>query len=195
MPPKTTNKRYHLVDINFGYPAIFFDRDGTLVETRFFSGKPRAENNIKHVKFINDSIETVNAASGLGYRCFLVTNQPDVFDGVASKKAVELVNDFVLKKAQLLDIACCYERASSKTNPDDCMKPNPKMIVDLAIKWDLDLSRSWVIGDQWKDVEAGSRAGCKTILIERFYSQTTRCDPTFVVQNIGEVIEVLRRSA
>ncbi len=171
--------------------AIFFDRDGTIIESEFFDGKPRAQNDVKKVVFIPESIETISLASNMGFKCFVVTNQPDVFDGIVKRESVESVNELIMQKTKIIDVQSCYLRSYNIDSADDCMKPSPRMILHLASKWNLVLSQSWFVGDQWKDIEAGRRAGCRTILIDRFYSKQDLCDPTHKVNTIGQIIDIL----
>lgn len=172
--------------------AVFFDRDGTIIESEILRGKPRAQNNLARVRFIPKSIETTFAVSRLGFKCFLVTNQPDVHDGMVTARAVESVNKMIVEKTSITDFESCYVRPESFDYSKSCMKPSPRMLEKLASKWDLCLEDSWMVGDQWKDVEAGRSAGCRTILIETSYSKIDLCTPTYTVKKIDEIVEIIR---
>jgi D-glycero-D-manno-heptose 1,7-bisphosphate phosphatase len=175
-----------------GIPAVFFDRDGTIIESPFYGGKPRAENNVEKVTFVENSLDTIARVTYLGYTCFFVTNQPDVNDGIVSIESVEMVNKLILSKSKIVDYQSCYTRPKSPEESSSCMKPSPMMILNLAERWNVDLRKSWVVGDLWKDVEAGRRANCRTILIEKFYSQPELCAPNHKVKHIAEVVDILQ---
>ena len=104
----------------------------------------------------------------LGFVLIGVTNQPDVARGTTPREAVEAINRRVLESLPLVEMFVCYHDNCDKCN---CRKPLPGLLVEAADKYRVDLSRSFMIGDRWRDVEAGRRAGCQTIWIDCGYTE------------------------
>lgn len=143
-------------------PCVFFDRDGIVnraPESRYVE---RLEDFYLQPEFV-DALKVVR---GKGLEAVIVTNQKGVSTGAMTMDAVHRIHDHLqaeLRKrgVELTDILVC-------TDPHDDSprrKPNPGMLLEAAEKHGLDLSRSWMVGDQEKDVEAGRRAGCRTVLV------------------------------
>ena len=111
-----------------------------------------------------------------GFLLIVVTNQPDVARGVQRREVVETINEALRRQVPIDDIRVCYH-----DDADDCIcrKPGPGLLLEAASAWAIDLTNSFMVGDRWKDVEAGRRAGCKTVLIKRVYSEADRCIPDF----------------
>lgn len=86
-------------------------------------------------------------------------NQPDVATGKQQRKTVDAIHEYLFDTLALDDIKTCF----CVYRPEcECYKPKPKMLLEAAREWKIDLSRSFMIGDRWRDVGAGEAAGCKT---------------------------------
>jgi D-glycero-D-manno-heptose 1,7-bisphosphate phosphatase len=156
------------MQMNKSSPAIFLDRDGTLCRDavymiRFedFEPLPGVE---EALRMLQDS----------GYRLFVVTNQSGVARGMFSLDAVTALNAkiqryFLEKGIKIEDFAVCPHHpegtVAAYAGDCECRKPKPGMILDLARKYDLDLARSYMVGDMLRDVQAGLAAGTKAVLI------------------------------
>lgn len=144
--------------------AIFLDRDGVINKTIFRMGKQRAPYSIEEFDFFDGVQESVEAFKIAGYLIIVVTNQPDVSRGWVTKNQVDLINNLVQKTLGVHEVLSCFH-----DNQDNCTcrKPRPGMLLSAAEKWDIDLSKSFMVGDRLSDVDAGLRAGCKSILISK----------------------------
>jgi D-glycero-D-manno-heptose 1,7-bisphosphate phosphatase len=155
-------------------PAVFFDRDNTLIVNSEYLGDPA------QVELIPGAPEAVARARGLGFAIVIVSNQSGVARGMFSEDDVRAVNDrmdAMLLEAEPRAIVDRHEYCA--THPqgtvkaycldDDRRKPKPGMILDAAKAMDLDLKRSWLIGDAPRDVEAGHAAGVRTILLRETF--------------------------
>ncbi|OGV65538.1 MAG: hypothetical protein A2498_08445 [Lentisphaerae bacterium RIFOXYC12_FULL_60_16] len=146
-----------------GRPCVFFDRDGIVnraPESRYVT---RWEDFHLNPEFV----EALREVRDLGLPAVVVTNQKCVAVGIMTEDAVRAIHQRlmdVLRRdhaVELLDILFC-------PHGDDtcaCRKPNPGMLLEAARRHGIDLAASWMIGDQPRDVEAGCRAGCRTILV------------------------------
>jgi len=98
----------------------------------------------------------------------VVTNQPDVARGTQQKKTVEEMGKRLRAELPLDDVLTCYH---DDQDDCDCRKPRPGLMTRAAQRYGIDLSRSYLIGDRWRDVDAGASAGCKTVWIDRGYAE------------------------
>lgn len=142
--------------------AIFLDRDGVINKTIFKMGKPRAPYTLEEFSFIDGVKEAVQSFKDNGFIIIVVTNQPDVARGWVSMEQVELVNNLVKDKLAVDEIKACFHTEKDQCN---CRKPKPGMLLEAAESWDIDLEKSFMVGDRLSDVEAGHAAGCKSILV------------------------------
>ena len=109
-----------------------------------------------------------------GFALFVITNQPDVSRGTQTREAVEAIHQALASSLPIDDIFVCYH-----DDADDCAcrKPNPGMLLEAQRKHNIDLSRSFVVGDRWRDIDAGHAAGCKTVLIDYGYRERKPAQP------------------
>src|SRR5690348_3816124 len=152
-------------------PAVFFDRDNTLIASDGYLGDPA------QVRLIEGAASAIARARELGYATGIVSNQSGVARGMFSADAVHAVNsklDDLLRAENPLAVIdrheyCTFHPAATVEEyrkDSDLRKPGPGMIHAAAEALALDLSRSWLIGDAPRDVEAGKSAGCRTILFK-----------------------------
>jgi D-glycero-D-manno-heptose 1,7-bisphosphate phosphatase len=94
--------------------------------------------------------------------------------GSQSRDTVESINQALKTSLPLDDVFVCYH--TDKDNCE-CRKPKPGMILEAARKHNIDLSRSFMVGDRWRDIDAGHNAGCKTILLDNSYNERTPAHP------------------
>jgi D-glycero-D-manno-heptose 1,7-bisphosphate phosphatase len=147
-------------------PAIFLDRDGVIVESRRLGGDavpPESVDDVVIPDGVSDALGSVHAD---GYLLVVVTNQPDVARGLQSRSTVDAINAYVRDVLPIDDVYACLHVGDECS----CRKPRPGLIVDAAREHDLDLTRSWLIGDRWVDIAAGRAAGVRTVMLERPYS-------------------------
>jgi len=143
--------------------AVFLDRDGVINKVIIRNRKPYPPSKLEDVVFPPETFESIQSLRTSGYLVIVVTNQPDVAKGVQSKDVVESIHGIIRQQLQVDDIKVCYH-----VDEDNCCcrKPKPGMILDAAKEHAIDLTRSYMIGDRWRDIEAGKAAGCKTILVQ-----------------------------
>lgn len=169
-------------------PAVFLDRDGVLVETTVREGVPHPPAKLSEVRIVDEVSRTLFNLGAAGYLLIVVTNQPDVARGTQTRSEVEKINRLLMRTMPIDRIYVCYHDSADQCA---CRKPAPGMLSDAANDFGIDLARSYMIGDRWSDVEAGRRAGCRTILINRTYSQRERCTPDRVVADLPEAARVI----
>jgi D-glycero-D-manno-heptose 1,7-bisphosphate phosphatase len=176
-----------------GFPAVFLDRDGTLNAQVVRDRKPYPPASLEEFHVFPEVPPACAQLATAGYLLVVVTNQPDVGRGTQSQAIVEAMHarlrDLV---PQIARIEVSY--ASGGTGPPDPRrKPEPGMLLDAAAALNLDLSRSWMIGDRWRDVECGRRAGVRTIFIDFGYAEELRGQPDFTVKSFAEAAHTILR--
>src|SRR4051794_30534553 len=186
-------------------PAVFFDRDNTLIVSDGYLGDP------SKVVLVDGAADAVARVRQLGYATVVFSNQSGVARGMFAEDAVHAVN--AKMDEQLLDgnpTAVVDRHEFCPFHPEAMVeayrqesplrKPRPGMILQAAEKLALDLSRSWAVGDAPRDVEAGHAAGCRTILIKdpslppsAAANSASDVEPTFVVSSLREAVDVIER--
>lgn len=151
-----------------GNRAVFLDRDGVLNRALVLDGKPNPPACLEEFSILPDARVCLEELKKQGFSLIVVTNQPDVARGHQSISVVEEMNRRLRQALPLDEVLVCYH-----DDMDDCScrKPRPGLLQEAQRKYELDLSRSYLIGDRWKDVDAGNAAGCKTALIDYQYRE------------------------
>ncbi len=153
--------------------AVFLDRDGVINQTVWKMGKPRAPYTLEEFSFCAGVAEAISFLKEEGFVLVVVTNQPDVARGWVTREAVDLVNNYVSESLNLPDIRACFH---TDTDRCECRKPRPGMLLEAAKEHNIDLSKSFMVGDRISDVEAGRSAGCRTVLIGEADAEGARPD-------------------
>lgn len=143
--------------------CVFFDRDGVVNEHP-------ADYYIRswdEFCFMPGFVESLRIVQEKGYTAVIITNQQGVGKGEYSAEAVETIHANLLAELraqglEVLDVLYCPHLAQENC---DCRKPKPGMILQAVQKHDLDLSASWMVGDQERDIEAGHAAGCRCVRV------------------------------
>jgi D-glycero-D-manno-heptose 1,7-bisphosphate phosphatase len=147
-------------------PAVFLDRDGVINEVIITDGLPHSPGNTDQLKICVGVRSACADLRKAGYLTIITTNQPDVARGFVTTETVEAIHDEIKRVVEIDDIFVCYH-----DNKDGCpcRKPNPGLLLRAADLHSIDLEASYMIGDRGKDILAGLRAGCWTVLIETSY--------------------------
>lgn len=165
--------------------AVFLDRDGVLVRARIVDGRPHSIRDVDELELEVGASDACRALRAAGFRLVVVTNQPDVARGTLAAAALERIHERLGELIQLDEIVICpHDDGDGCT----CRKPLPGMLVDAAARLGIDLSASYMIGDRWRDVEAGRRAGCATVFLSRGYSEPMPENPDATVRELGEAV-------
>ncbi len=185
--------------------AIFLDRDDTLIEDPGYINDP------EQVKLLDGVPEALIQLNNLGYKLIIVTNQSAVAHGIVTEKVLGEIHDrlkeLLADKNAFLDeiYYCPYhpEGVVAKYRKEsNSRKPSPGMLLQAADEMDIDLGQSWCIGNSSRDIEAGLRAGCKTILIDMPPSHQKQSassmslagvNPDYRAVNIKEAVNIIKK--
>jgi transaldolase len=166
--------------------AVFLDRDGVLNQAPIRNGTPQSPREIGDVVLTERAYELLDALRGRGFRLIVITNQPDVARGKISRDAAHRINRHICDQLPIDAVEICEH---DDADDCDCRKPRPGMITRAARRDAIALSQSFVVGDRWRDIEAGRRAGCRTILVGDGYGETLRSPPDVTVATLGEAVD------
>ena len=159
-----------------GRTAVFLDRDGVLNEALIHDGKPYPPEDADALKIVAGAREGLEALRAAGYLLIVVTNQPDVARGTQSGETVDAIHERLRAELPLDAVyACCHDGDGC-----DCRKPKPGLLLSAAGDLGIDLARSFMVGDRWRDVDAGARAGCRTVFLDFGYRERGPTDPPTV---------------
>jgi D-glycero-D-manno-heptose 1,7-bisphosphate phosphatase len=165
--------------------AVFLDRDGVLVRALVSDGKPYAALRPEELELLPGVEEGCRRLREAGFVLVGVTNQPDIARGLVSADAVESLNASLRAHLGLDDIVVCPHDDADRC---ECRKPAPGMLTASARRFDLDLTRSYMVGDRWRDIEAGRRAGVTTIHVAAGYDEPEPVDPDARVTDLPEAV-------
>jgi len=184
--------------------AVFLDRDHTLIEDPGYINDP------EQVKLLDGVPEALVELKALGYKLVVVSNQPAVAQGIVTEETLDEIHDrlqeLLAEKGATLDriYYCPYHPdgvIAKYRKESDWRKPSPGMLLAAAQDMDIDLGQSWMIGNRDSDIEAGSRAGCRTILL-RPSSHPKQADlqplsagpkPDYSSVNIKEAVNIIKK--
>src|SRR5215212_3996375 len=170
--------------------AVFLDRDGVLAEAIVRDGNPYAPTRVEDFTLVPEAAVQVQRLRDAGFLCIVFTNQPELSNGELRPDDLESMHQTMQEALDVDDIYVCPHHRDERCR---CHKPEIGMIEDAVSKWDIDLGSSFVIGDRWRDVDAGKNAGCYAILIERPYSKATFADAR--VATLTEAVDTVLRRA
>ena len=165
--------------------AVFLDRDGVLNKAIVRDGRPYAPTRLEDFELLPGVAAQVSALQQAGLLVVVVTNQPDVAAGRVPRAVVEAMHDQLRDKVGVDDIRACY---CLEADDNHCYKPRPGMLTDAAGDLDIDLARSFMVGDRWRDVGAGKAAGCRTYFIDCGYDEPLRDKPDHVFLNFENTV-------
>ncbi|GAC1366658.1 MAG: HAD family hydrolase [Actinomycetota bacterium] len=181
-------------------PAVFLDRDGVINEVRMAGTTASAPRTVQELAIVPGAAQVLERLANAGLRLFVVSNQPDVARGDLSLQAVEAINAVLCRELPLDAVYYCPH-----DTPDGCTcrKPQPGLLLRAAAEWDIDLGRSWLVGDRWVDLLAAQRAGVEPILLQRPWSwQPTSAGPppaglapSGVGESLGHCVDIILGSA
>ena len=173
-----------------GQRAVFLDRDGVINQAIVRGGKPYPPANVDELVMQADAPAALQTLKQAGFLLLVVTNQPDIARGKQTLAAVEAIHQALQKALPLDDFFLCPH---DDRDHCACRKPHPGLLLSGAAKYQVDLSRSFMVGDRWRDIEAGAKAGCATILIDFGYQEKrSSVQPSATVDSLRAAVDWIR---
>lgn len=168
--------------------AVFLDRDGVINRVVLRDGKPYPPANFAEMEILPGVRAALLALHDAGFILIVVTNQPDVARGTTPLAVVEEINDYLARCLPIDEFRTCYHDGKDGC---DCRKPLPGALIAAARLHDIDLGSSYMVGDRWRDTEAGQRAGCKTVFIDYGYDEKQPEATDYRVQSLAEAAQII----
>ena len=165
--------------------AVFLDRDGVLNESTIRDGRPYPPDTLDEFRLLPGVVDACATLHRAGLVLVVVTNQPDVARGTQDASVVEAMHARLRALLPIDAILVCPHDDADACN---CRKPKPGLLVEGATTFDVDLARSVMVGDRWRDIEAGVAAGCRTVFIDRGYAERRPETPDLTVGNLADAV-------
>ncbi len=150
--------------------AVFLDRDGVLIRSIVRNGRPYSASAVAEAELLPGVGEACLALRRAGAVLIAVTNQPEIRRGTLDPEVLAAIHEWLRAEIGLDDVRVCPH---DDRDLCDCRKPKPGLLTAAARDWGVDLRRSVMVGDRWRDIEAGKEAGCTTVFVDRQYDE--RC--------------------
>jgi D-glycero-D-manno-heptose 1,7-bisphosphate phosphatase len=165
--------------------AVFLDRDGVLNEPVVVDGHPLPPDSVADVVLTRGAERACEALREAGFLLIVVTNQPDIARGTRDRAAVDAINDELRRRLGLDDVLVCPHDDGDGCS---CRKPRPGLLLDAGERWRIGLADSVMVGDRWRDIEAGRGAGCRTVLVARDYRERPATGADLVVGALEDAV-------
>jgi D-glycero-D-manno-heptose 1,7-bisphosphate phosphatase len=168
-----------------GKPAVFLDRDGVLNRPVIRAGRPYPPTSVEQFEIYPEVPAACRRLRQLGFTLVVVTNQPDIARGQLDAEVVDAIHERLRHEIELDGVYTCPHDDADACS---CRKPAPGLLLTAAADLGIDRGRSIMVGDRWRDVEAGRRAGCRTVHIDRGYQERTPKDADSVAIDLAEAV-------
>lgn len=166
--------------------AVFLDRDGVVNRALVRDGRPYPPTSLDELEVIPGAHAALSELAKEGFLLFVVTNQPDVARGTQQRSLVEAIHSALSREVHVDGFYVCYHDDADSC---ECRKPKPGLLLTAAREHGIALRASYMIGDRWRDVEAGQRAGCSTVWIDCHYTESAPSTPAgATVQSLEEAV-------
>jgi D-glycero-D-manno-heptose 1,7-bisphosphate phosphatase len=172
--------------------AVFLDRDGVLNRAIVREGKPYPPESVEAFEILSGVAEALERLRSAGYLNVVVTNQPDVRTGKQTREAVEAMHALLSERLAIDAIKVCFH---TEADACACRKPRPGMILESARELDVELTKSFVVGDRWRDVGAAHASGCGAYFVDYGYAEKRPDKPYVAVKSLPEAVDLILTSA
>lgn len=172
-----------------GRRVVFLDRDGVVTVPEEHEGKGYAVRSLDRLRLYPDAAASIGRLQAAGYEVVLVTNQPDVANGLIDPGTLESINDRVANVTGVKRIRTCPHNRSDACR---CRKPLPGLLLEEAHLEPVDFASSWMVGDRDSDIDAGLAVGCRTVFIDRGWrdetGQRAECRASTLSEAVGTIL-------
>jgi D-glycero-D-manno-heptose 1,7-bisphosphate phosphatase len=167
------------------HAAVFLDRDGTIMRDVDFCSDPEA------VEVFDGVVDALQQLKAAGFKLFVITNQSGIGRGYFTEKEYRAVEEELERKLGAGVVDASYFSPDAPSIESRRRKPSPEMVFEAAREHNVDLTRSFFVGDKAIDVECGQNAGLRTVLVKTGYGESGRCAPTWTADNLVEAAKII----
>ena len=167
--------------------AAFLDRDGVINETLRNGNTPLPPRTIEEVLILEGVVEAIELLKTHDYLPIVISNQPDVARGTIIKSQVESINEKIRRETGVHHFYICYH-----DDGDDCpcRKPKTGLLLNAIEELNIEVSKSFLVGDRWRDIEAGQKAGVESYFIDSSYNEKQPNQPFRRVYSLLEAVQL-----
>jgi D-glycero-D-manno-heptose 1,7-bisphosphate phosphatase len=165
--------------------AAFLDRDGVINASSIRNGVPHPPESVQEVQILSGVFEAINLLTSHNYLPVVISNQPDVARKRIELSTVHSINEFISRETGISNFYVCPHDDSDCCK---CRKPKPGLIEIATEELNIDLSKSFLVGDRWRDVAAGQALGLPTFFIDYSYRESAPNPPFVRVSSLLEAI-------
>lgn len=175
-----------MVKIIKGKKAAFLDRDGVINRSLVKNGKPFAPLDTSEFEIMHEAKETIWKLKEANFLVVVVTNQPDLSTGRLNAKTLKKMHEYLTNECEIDLIKICPHLDKDNCN---CRKPKPGLLFDAAKEMNINLKKSFIVGDRWRDISAGQQAGCgECFFIDYNYNEKKPSGNFISLDSFKEVI-------
>lgn len=168
--------------------AVFLDRDGVINKAFIRKGKSYPPSSMDELEILPGVLDALNALKAADFLTIVVTNQPDVANGITSKETVMNIHQFLMRQLPIDEVYTCFHNDHDRCA---CRKPLPGLLFEAARNYHIDLHNSYMIGDRWRDIEAGQLAQCRTFFINYGYLEKQPTSFDYQVRSLNEAAQII----
>lgn len=165
--------------------AVFLDRDGVVNRAMVRDGLPFPPASLDELEIVEGTREACAAFRAAGLVVIVVSNQPDLARGTTTRALVDAINAELVRTLAVDEVVVCAHDDDDRCG---CRKPAPGMLLAAAERWGVDLASSVMLGDRWRDIEAGRRAGMPTVFVDRGYLEAAPNSQDLTVGSLTEAV-------
>jgi D-glycero-D-manno-heptose 1,7-bisphosphate phosphatase len=167
--------------------AIFFDRDGVLNKLIYRDGGFYSPQKFSQFKIEKEAMKVTKTTKSLGFLNLVVSNQPDISRQKMNEADLGRMTNLLKKELTIDDVFYCKHDDIDNCK---CRKPSSGLIIEASKKWNIDLKNSFLIGDNWKDIEAGKDINLKSFLLDKDYNEGFEFEDR--LKNLSDLINLIR---
>ncbi len=171
--------------------AVFLDRDGVINRALVRDGKPFPPSSLEQFEILPGVSEACRLLKELGFLLIIATNQPDVGRGTLRREDVEKIHEWLVHQLPIDRTMVCYHGGRRFGQPCVCRKPRPGLLLQAAEDLKIDLAKSYMIGDRWRDVDCGFNAGCTTLFVDWGYQEELKQQPDHRAGSLLEAAKLI----
>ena len=168
--------------------AVFLDRDGVINRAMVRNGKPYPPDTLEALEILPGVADALQKLRAAGFLNIVVTNQPDVATGKQRRKVIDAMHEQLFRELPLDAVKVCYHVEADNCS---CRKPRPGMLLDAAGEFGIDLRKSFLVGDRWRDIAAAQAAGCRAFFIDFAYGEQKPDIPYVTVESLPDAVAAI----
>jgi len=165
--------------------AVFLDRDGVVNHAEVRERKPHAPRRLEDFRLLPGTAAAIRSLREAGFLIVVVTNQPDIASGLVTPEIIEAMHSRLRARVPVDAIEVCPHAESDGCR---CRKPKPGLLRAAAGRLGIDLRRSFLVGDRWKDIVAGRAVGCYAVFLDRGYGEPTPREADAIVRSLPAAV-------